>query len=179
MMQLSILPVAISYEYEPCDIQKALEVYITRRHKYVKSRDEDMASIISGMMQYKGEIHIGIAEPITSEEIEYCSQFAKNERFTSLAKIIDNKIYGAYKLRAINYIAADIIQERKGETIHYLSKYTEKEKSTFIEYMNSRIADFALKTLQQKGEDIELNKSELEDIFLSIYANPLYNSTEV
>ena len=56
--QLSIMPASISYEFEPCDVLKAVELYISKRRKYVKSKDEDLNSILTGIMQFKGNIHI-------------------------------------------------------------------------------------------------------------------------
>ena len=67
--ELHIVPMSISYEYEPCDIMKAREVLISRTQKYVKAEGEDTNSIVTGVMQYKGDIHLHICEPLSTEEV--------------------------------------------------------------------------------------------------------------
>ena len=68
-MELNLTPMSISYEYEPCDIRKARETLISRSRKYVKKRFEDTHSIISGISQWKGRIHLAIDKPLTEDEI--------------------------------------------------------------------------------------------------------------
>ena len=76
--ELSIMPASISYEFEPCDLLKAVELYISKRRKYVKSKDEDFNSILTGIMQFKGNIHIEFNEPISVEEIAQAAELDKN-----------------------------------------------------------------------------------------------------
>ncbi|MGM9773888.1 MAG: 1-acyl-sn-glycerol-3-phosphate acyltransferase [Candidatus Egerieousia sp.] len=161
-IELNILPVAISYEYEPCDLEKTHELYESRRHKYVKAPDEDFNSILKGIEQWKGRIHFEFTEPVLPEEVEYCANFKKNERFQELAKIIDKQIHTTYKLWPNNYIAADLLAEVAGKKAEFAEKYTPEERLTFERYAEKQIAK------------IEGDEAELRDIFLHIYANPLY-----
>lgn len=172
MNSLSILPIAISYEFEPCDIHKAYEVYVSRRHKYVKGEDEDFISIITGISQQKGNIHLEVTDPITPEEIEYCSQFTKNERFTALAKIIDKQIHLAYKLWPNNYIAADLLTTGGAK---YSEHYTKEQKEVFLEYVNTQIQGAKKSIGAYSSEELSLDNQELKEILLGIYANPLFS----
>ena len=155
--ELSILPTSISYEYEPCDIYKAIELYVSRRQKYVKAEGEDLKSILTGIMQFKGNIHISFNEPVTAQEIESASVLDKNERFKALGLSIDRKIISAYKLWKNNYIAYDILNSSN----EYASMYSVEEKEAFRTYMENKLVD------------ADADKAELEHIFLSIYANPV------
>ncbi|MEG0517665.1 MAG: 1-acyl-sn-glycerol-3-phosphate acyltransferase [Bacteroidales bacterium] len=155
--ELHILPVSISYEYEPCDLLKTMELFISRRKKYVKSKNEDLNSILTGIMQFKGNIHIEFNEPILLSEIDAASQFDKNERFKALATFIDHKIISGYKLWKNNYIAYDLLND----TQEYAGMYSSTDKHSFISYMKFKL------------QAMEGDSTELEDIFLAIYANPV------
>ncbi len=157
--ELCILPVSISYEYEPCDLLKTVELFISRRKKYVKSKNEDLNSILTGIMQFKGNIHIEFNEPMKLQEIEAASKFDKNERFKALASSIDYKINSSYKLWKNNYIAYDMLNN----TEEYAGMYSSADKQSFVSYMNFKL------------QATEGDSRELQDIFLSIYANPLVN----
>jgi hypothetical protein len=162
--ELSIVPVSISYEFEPCDFLKARELYFSRSGKYVKKEGEDLNSIITGVKQNKGHIHFHFNPTITKEEIERASKYEKNERFKALGEIIDNKIRPSYRLWNNNYIAFDIVNS----TNKYSDKYTIEERQHFISYMEK-----GLSLLISKEKEIDL--SELRKIYLSIYANPIYS----
>ena len=158
--ELSIMPASISYEYEPCDILKAVELYITRRQKYVKAEGEDLNSILTGIMQPKGRIHIQFNEPLTEEEVNAAAELDKNERFKALGIAMDRKIIANYKLWPNNYIAYDMLN---GEG-RFADKYTAEEKVAFEGYLNA---------IMQKVDKMEVDKAELKEILLGIYANPV------
>ena len=158
--ELSILPTSISYEFEPCDIQKAVEMYVSRRQKYVKAEGEDLKSILTGIMQPKGNIHISFNEPVSLEEIQEASQLDKNEKFKAICTAMDRRIVAAYKLWGNNYIAYDMLNA----TNEYASMYTAEQKAAFEGYMAAQLASVKL-------PDIDM--VELKEIFLSIYANPV------
>lgn len=174
MNSLSILPISISYEFEPCDIQKAYEVYVSRRQKYVKGENEDFNSILLGMLSYKGNIHLQATEPITEQEVEFCSKFSKNERFSALAKIIDKQIHKGYKLWPNNYIAADLLANNI-KTPKYGEHYSIEERESFIYYMNNEIDNLQKNIGAYYKKEITIDIKELKEIFLRIYANPLFS----
>ena len=161
--ELNITPIAISYEYEPCDFLKTMELYISSFQKYVKEPGEDLRSIIAGIMQQKGKINISVTPSITREELEYCDQFEKNAKFTHLAEIIDKRIYQNYKLFKNNYIAYDILNG----THTYEDQYSNDDKDNFVEYMRSGLSKLPC---TKDGE-----MTEMENIFLKMYANPVKN----
>ena len=157
--ELNIIPISISYEYEPCDILKAREILISRTQKYVKSETEDLESIIQGIMQPKGNVHIQFGKPLTDQEIEQASLCDKNDRYQSIRHAMDVRIIQGYKLWKTNYMAYDIVS---GEP-KYSSEYTEEELTAFKGY---------IEVLLGKVEPT-LDKDELRDILLHIYSNPV------
>lgn len=161
--EIKILPISISYEYEPCDFLKAMEIYISSYQKYIKEAGEDLRSIITGIMQPKGQINISITKPISEEELKYCDSFEKNNKFVHLGKIMDLRILTNYKLYKTNYIAHDILNK----SYRYEEFYNKEEKEQFIDYMKDGLNKLPCAIT----DDI----SELETIFLKIYANPVSN----
>jgi len=157
LMELNITPLAISYEYEPCDFLKTRELYISKRKQYEKEPGEDMSSIVHGATQWKKHIHLAVCEPITEEELKKCDTFTHNEKFKSLAEIIDKKIYQNYKLYKTNYIAHDLLHNANT----YNSHYSNNEKEAFKQYMSAGLIN------------IEGDMNELKTLFLQMYAAPV------
>ena len=157
--ELNIIPMSISYEYEPCDILKARELVISRKHKYVKAEGEDFNSIVTGIMQQKGDIHLNIGTPLTSEEIEAASLCDKNDRYQLIRHAVDLRVIDGYKLFKNNYIAYDIANH----SFKYSDKYDKSDMEQFVAYMEHQ-----LDTIEK-----EINREDLRRIFLDIYANPV------
>jgi len=157
--ELNIIPMSISYEIEPCDILKAREILISRTQKYVKAEGEDFNSIMVGIMQQKGNVHLHIGKPLTSEEIAEAAQCDKNDRYQLIRHAVDVRVIQGYKLWPNNYIAYDILNS----TDRYSSNYTSEEKQKFVGYMEHQLGTV----------EPELNKDELREVFLGIYANPV------
>ncbi|MBP9018321.1 MAG: 1-acyl-sn-glycerol-3-phosphate acyltransferase [Rikenellaceae bacterium] len=160
---LSIVPVSISYEYEPCDILKAKELYISRRRKYEKAPGEDLNSILTGIMQFKGNIHVNFCDTITREELTWCSNMEKNDRYKNLSEIIDRKIISSYKLSKNNYIAYDLLNHSN----KYSSYYSESDRQSFLSYINYKLSG------------IDEGQKEIEEIFLTIYSGPVFNNERI
>ena len=157
--ELNIIPMSISYEYEPCDILKARELVISRKHKYVKKEGEDFNSIVTGIMQQKGDIHLNIGKPLSSEEIEAAALCDKNDRYQQIRHAVDLRVIEGYKLFKNNYIAYDIANH----SFKYSDKYDAAEAQKFVAYMEHQ-----LDTVEP-----EINREDLRRIFLDIYANPV------
>ena len=105
--ELNIMPVAISYELESCDLLKATEVYMKRSTgEYHKKPGEDTQSILTGIMQPKGRVHISFCEPLTHEEIAQAASYEKNDRYRHLAETIDRKLKAGLRHWPINLAAA-------------------------------------------------------------------------
>lgn len=157
--ELNIVPLSISYEYEPCDILKARERLISRTQKYVKGSREDLISIITGIEQQKGNIHLNIGSPLTHDEIEAASCCNKNDRYQAIRHAVDVRIIEGYKLWKTNYIGYDMVNH----TFKYRDKYTPEDVAQFTDYVEHQL---------DKVEK-SLCRADLRDIFLRIYANPV------
>lgn len=157
--ELNIIPMSISYEYEPCDILKARELVISRKHKYVKAEGEDLNSIIVGIKQYKGNVHLNIGTPLTSDEIAAAAQCDKNDRYQQIRHAVDVRIIEGYKLWKNNYVAYDLLNQ----SYKYSHMYEPADVEQFIEYMQKQ-----LDTVEP-----DINREDLRRIFLDIYANPV------
>ena len=157
--QLHIVPVSISYEWESCDILKTLELYESQFAKYTKKPGEDLNSILTGLVQPKGRVHIQICDPISRAELSKFEGMTNNEYHKAVAQLLDARINTAYRLYPNNYIAYDL---RYGTT-KYQGEYTLEQKTKFL---------LRLSKLDRYDTcDIE----KLKDIFLGIYSNPVNN----
>jgi 1-acyl-sn-glycerol-3-phosphate acyltransferase len=162
--ELKIVPLSISYEYEPCDDLKVQELYLSSLHsKYVKAPGEDLNSIITGIRQPKGRIHMHVGKPILSELDELEKIPNENEKIKQLVNIIDEQLYSNYKLWPVNYIAMDIASEKNEHTL----KYTAEEKENFIQYIKQKISKL-------KGDE-----QTLFNMFINMYANPVRAKKQV
>jgi len=157
--ELNIIPMSISYEIEPCDILKARELVISRKHKYVKAEGEDLNSIMVGIMQQKGSIHLNIGKPLTSDEIALAAQCDKNDRYQLIRHAVDQRVIEGYRLWKNNYIAYDIVNHG----FKYSDKYEQADVERFVSYVEHQ-----LDTVEK-----EINREDLRRIFLDIYANPV------
>ena len=98
--EINLVPVAISYEYDPCDIDKGRELYAKEQgEEYVKQEFEDLDTIQKGFVGYKGRIHLAFGDPIADQY----------ENADSLAEAIDHQVYTNYKLFPSNIIACQIL----------------------------------------------------------------------
>ena len=158
--ELNIIPMSISYEYEPCDILKAREMVISRKRKYVKAEGEDFNSIVTGIMQQKGSIHMNIGTPLTSDEIAAAALCDKNDRYQLIRHAVDQRIIDGYKLWKNNYIAYDIANQG----FKYSHLYDQSDVEAFVTYMQHQ-----LDTVEP-----EINREDLRRIFIDIYANPVF-----
>lgn len=163
LLSLYITPVAISYEYDPCDYLKIPE--LLKKHQgeeYIKAPNEDNQHMVLGIKGYKGNIHIHFGRPI-NDEIEHLAHITnKNELLKQIAEIIDKRIYTNYHLFPTNYIAYDWLNESNT----FENQYTKEEKTKFESYTVKRLENF-------KGNDLA------KEIFLKMYANPVINKLKV
>ena len=160
-MDVHIVPLSISYEYEPCDIMKARETII-KRHTgtYVKGEDEDLQSIMLGIKQPKGRVHLQINEPLTEEEIReasYCD--VKNDRYQAIRHAVDRRVISGYKLWKTNYMAYDMMNRCD----KYASEYTPAEKEAFEGYLAQQLMRV----------ESTLDRHEVGEELLRIYGNPV------
>ena len=157
--ELNIIPMSISYEYEPCDILKARELVISKKRKYVKAEGEDLNSIMVGITQQKGNIHLNIGKPLTEDEIAEAAKCDKNDRYQLIRHAVDLRVIDGYKLWKNNYVAFDIVNN----SFKYSHLYDPCDVEKFVTYMEHQV-----ETVEK-----DINKEDLRRIFLDIYANPV------
>jgi len=156
--KIQIVPVSISYEYDPTDALKMPQLLAEGRQEiYIKEKNEDFINLMSGIMGQKRRIHIHVGNILDQELDIIKSQLDNsNKQIQALAQVIDESILSSYKLWPTNYIAYDILNE----TDRYSCFYTENEKSLFERRLEMRIDHNNPLALQS---------------FLAMYANPVVN----
>ena len=157
LKELNIVPLTISYEYEPCDYLKVYETYHSQQGKYIKKKGEDYRSIAEGISGYKGRGKLVVGEPLTNFLDSLPDPMDKKELFKAVALEIDRQIYKNYQLWPSNYIAIDMLNGNQ----KYSSKYSIAEKERFMEMMNKKMAL------------VDLKKEDFKNYFLQLYANPV------
>lgn len=135
LRELNIVPLTISYEFDPCDYLKAKEFQLKRDNPDYKKRDkDDLENMRTGIFGYKGRVHYHCGRAV-NEWIDELAELPRNEFFTELSRRIDEEIYRGYRLYPCNYIALDEVDG----TNNYSSHYTEKDKQTFDAYLKAQI----------------------------------------
>ncbi len=159
---LHIVPVAISYEIDPCITDKLKELAsIENTGEFVKGPLDDFNSMYNGLTGKKGRVHLNFGDEITADVLSKIdSSLKRNEKIRKLAEIIDDFIYSNYMLWENNYIAADIINKKE----QFSNKYTQEEKTEFIRIMNEKI------------DSLEGDRNQFENIYLKMFAYPVKNA---
>ena len=158
--ELNIIPLSISYEFEPCADFKAREIFLSSMHtKYKKSEDEDVQSILKGIVEPKGRIHMSFGEPIKFDDIP--NNLSENSTIKEITENIDKIIYKNYKNWPSQYIAYDLLHGDK-----YSNQYSKEEKLRFENYLDEICA-------KQQFNDVAYRK-----IVLKNYANSIHEKFE-
>lgn len=162
---LRIAPVAISYEFDPCDLLKAQEFLNKRANpEYKKTFEEDVQHMLLGLKGNKGDVHFHFSEPFDKELEVFDTLPNAKKQLEALAEMIDARIHKHYKLRPINYIAQDMLSG----TDTYSNYYSAEDKEKIGAYFEQR---FRLLTQDDEGLGREF--------LLKMYANPLINQLAV
>jgi hypothetical protein len=155
--EMNIVPVSISYEFEPCDIIKVQELYASQNATYTKAPNEDLKSILAGVIEPKGKINLSIGQPVNIA----LSEISKSsDCFKALAHYLDSEIYSHFKIFPTHKIAFDILHPNSTKQL----VYTKAEKEFFIDYM------------EQKLNYLQGDKAVLKKMFLEIYSSPVVNA---
>lgn len=164
--EINLMPVAISYEYDPNDYLKAREFLLKRRNPdFKKSQRDDLFSMETGLLQYKGKVHFQLT-PRINARIDEIGEFRdNNEAARYVGRIIDNAIHRSYEIFPINYVAYDLLYGSK----RFQAKYTEEERVQFDEYLERQISKIDLPDLTVDEVDY------LRRLLITMYANPLIN----
>lgn len=158
---LNIVPLAISYEYDACDVLKAKELFRNSNNcKSTKSTYDDLLSMKYGLIGKKGKINYSFAKPLTLETLPNASDL--NEFYDILAEKIDTEIHSNFKLYSSHYISYDLLNE----TTRFSDKYSEVEKHEFLNIIDKKIKQL----VPEFTENIEFKK-----LIYSQYSNILKN----
>ena len=162
LRELNIIPLTISYEFDPCDFLKAQEFQLKRDNpSFKKSRQDDLDNMRTGIFGYKGRVHYHCAAPVNAW-IDELADLPRNEFYTALSHRIDTEIHRNYRLFPSNYIALDTLN---GDDA-FRSHYSGQDKQRFEQYLAGQIAKISL---PDKDEPF------LRERILTMYANPLRN----
>lgn len=163
LKQLHLVPLAISYEYDPCDYLKAAELQARRDNPcWQKGPMDDVTSMQTGIMGYKGYIHYQCADCIDSYLDTIPADTPKTELFRLIADHIDRQIFAGYRLYPNNYVALDLLH---GDSAH-ADHYTAEDKAQFEAYLKGQ-----LDKIEMEGKD----DAYLREQMLKMYANPAIN----
>ena len=163
LQQLHIVPLAISYEYDPCDYLKAQEFQLVRDVEgWKKSKADDVLSMKTGIFGFKGHIHYHCAPCIDDWLGTLPAELPKTELFDMIAALIDGAIHRRYVIYPNNIVALDMLQG----TPRSLSKATPEQWDRFEQYLDGQLAKINIP-----------NKDDafLRERILTMYANPLIN----
>ena len=164
LMSLHIVPLAISYEYDPCDFLKAREMQLRRDvENWKKGPMDDVVSMQTGIMGYKGHIHYHCAPCIDEWLQSLPDDMPKTDFYATVAKHIDRDIFLGYRLYPGNYVAIDMLHD----TNDYADHYTEADRATFEKYIDGQLA----KIQNLPNPDMAF----LRERILEMYANPAIN----
>lgn len=169
LMTVNLAPTAISYEYDPCDYLKAQE-YLRRRRdpEFKKSERDDLFSMETGILGYKGHIHFNIGSCINPELEKLRDITDKNELIHRVAEIIDLTIHRGYRIYPCNYIAYDYVEDGN----RFAANYTDEDTERFNQYIERQLDKVELTDVT--GEE----RLYMRQMMLSMYANPLRNKLE-
>ena len=159
--KIKIVPVSISYEYDPTDALKMPQLIAEANDEiYIKEKNEDFITLLSGIIGQKKRIHIHVGDILEAELDKIAEEFDNNNKqIQAIAQAIDDSILQSYKLWPTNYIAYDLLHK----TNNHKHLYTENEKSLFERRLEMRIDE---------------NNPLMMESFLAMYANPVVNKSK-
>ena len=162
LKELNIVPLTISYEYDPCDYLKAQEFQQKRDNPaFKKSRQDDLDNMKTGIFGYKGRVIYRPAAPINTW-VDELSDLPKTEWFKTLAERMDREIHRGYELYPCNYVALDELNGDNANAAHY----TDADKKRFEDYLAGQMAKIKLS---------DKDEAFLRERMLTMYANPVRN----
>lgn len=164
-LELNILPVSISYEYDACDYLKAKEFQQKRDDaNFKKSKEDDVLNMQVGLTGYKGRVHYEVMSDINDIlQNEISDNDDRTAIVEKVAVIIDRCIHANYQIYPGNYVALDLLE---GRDVCCSENYTAEEKERFVNYLNGQIDKIDL-----ANKDTDFLKTKI----LEMYANPLKN----
>jgi hypothetical protein len=164
---LNLQPVALSYEFDPCDYLKASEFQLKRDNAdYKKTQAEDLQSMATGLFGYKGRVIFTITPQLNPLLERFPAEMDKNAQVNAICAVIDEALHRNMHLFEINYVAYDL----RFQTDKYADKYTVAQKEAAIEYLNGQMAKI---NVPNRDDDF------LWERLLTMYSNPVVNFENV
>ena len=166
LREINLMPVAISYEYDPNDYLKVREFLMKRRDaNFKKSKRDDLFSMETGLLQFKGRLHFQLT-PRINGKLDQIGEFSdRSVAVKSVCHIIDQAIHRSYEIFEINYIAFDMLYG----TTRFQQKYTEEKRFEFENYLNTQLDKVDLPDVTAD------ERMFMREMFLTMYSNPLLN----
>lgn len=166
LKEVNLLPVSISYEYDPNDYLKAREFLLKRRDpNFKKSQRDDLFSMETGLLQHKGKVHFQMT-PRINQKLDQIGDFKDtNVAAHNVVRIIDQAIHRSYEIFEVNYIAFDLLNK----TNRFERKYTSEQKEQFIDYINTQLDKVDVQDVTTEERDYMMT------LMLTMYSNPLKN----
>ena len=163
LLEMNIAPLAISYEYDPCDFLKAQEFQLKRDIEgYKKTTQDDLKNMQTGLFGYKGKVHFQAGACINDVLEQLDHRLPKPELFSHISSLIDKRIHSNYRIYPGNYVAHDLLSG----TCEFVSHYTQEEKLHFENYIEQQLGKIDI-----PNKDVPFLREKL----LLMYANPLTN----
>ncbi|MBQ9417472.1 MAG: 1-acyl-sn-glycerol-3-phosphate acyltransferase [Bacteroidales bacterium] len=144
---MHIVPISVSYEWDPCDCLKAVELSKSQHGPYQKEKGEDLKSVITGIIGQKGHVHLTICKPLSQQELQPTEG---EDLFVHIAAVIDQRIHEGYRLMPSNYAAQSLLSP---------STATKRYTQHTLEQLKARAAT--------------LPTSEMQRLLLEAYAAPV------
>lgn len=166
ILSINIMPLSISYEYDPNDYLKAKEFLLKKLDpEFKKSEHDDLLSMETGLMGRKGRIHFSLGKCINEQISQLPEDMPKADLLKEVCRIIDCTIHRGYKIYPINYIAYDRLHKKD----HYSDRYTEEEAKEVDRYIETQLDKVDIEDLS------DLDRHFMREMMLTMYANPLRN----
>ncbi|MCI6495124.1 MAG: acyltransferase [Bacteroidales bacterium] len=166
LKEINLMPVSISYEFDPNDYLKAREFLMKRRDPgFKKSQHDDLFSMETGLLQFKGKIHFQLT-PRINTKLDQLGDFPDNNTAARyVGCLIDQAIHRSYEIFPINYIAYDMLHNQN----RFAGKYTEEQRRDVVDYLNAQLDKVELDNITKEEHDYML------EMMLIMYSNPLKN----
>ena len=163
LQELNIVPLSISYEYDPCDYLKAQEFQLKRDIEgYKKTTADDLLNMQTGLFGYKGRVHFQTGACMNDELAKMDRSLPKPELFARMSALIDKRIHASYRMYPNNYVAHDLLEGKEDFSDHY----TAEDKQRFTAYIEQQLERISI-----PNKDVEFLRGKM----LLMYANPLKN----
>jgi len=163
---INVMPVSITYEYDPNDYLKATEFLLKKLDpEFKKSQHDDLLSMETGLLQPKGRVHFEIGKCINDELVTLPAESDKSEVVKRVCSLIDSNIHSGYHIYPINYVAYD----KLNHTDRFAGQYSEEEAYGFMEYLERQLDKVRLENVSSD------DRSFMLEMMLVMYSNPLKN----